>query len=100
MPEGNCFPNRDAIPATGKVSLSESLLHLGKVSSLEGSVIALLWKASWQLPAKEYHILTLYNKLHIRDFLGGKSPGVWWAASARERCRREIGRMQDLCMIS
>lgn len=65
-----------------------------------GSVTALLWKASWQLPAKKYFIITLLNKLHIIDSFEQKNPGVWWGTSARTRSSRKLGRMQGLCMIS
>jgi hypothetical protein len=33
-------------------------------------------KVSQQLRAKEYHKLTLYNKLHTRILLGGEKPSL------------------------
>lgn len=38
----------------------------------------------WQSEAKEYHKVTLYNTLHIRDLLGGENPGEWLPQLRRE----------------
>ena len=44
---------------------------------LSRSIMALMRKVSWQPDAKKYHKVTLWNKPHTKDILGGKSPEGW-----------------------
>ena len=54
------------------------------------SVAALKGKVSWQLGTKQYHLVTLYNKPHTRDLLGGETQEGGCNAWTRSSCQLSI----------
>ena len=64
------------------------------------SVIVKKGKVSWQLGAKEYHKVTLHNKVHTRDLLIGKNTGGWLPqGKVQQRIEQEAGFTQSfLCL--
>lgn len=62
------------------------------------SVTALRQKLSWQLGAKDYHKVTLHNKLHTQIYWEGKLREM--IACVQVKSNRELDRRQALYRVS
>lgn len=75
--KGKAFPHRSG----------SALLGQGRFP--QRKCFTVFQKVSWQLGAKEYHKVTVHNKPHIQDLLGGKSSGGWLPQLGQKHQRTE-----------